>query len=156
MKMLSCTLDGCGGHDMGRELLRRLYFEETVQPLPPVLYTQTGYPYLKDSPYYFSISHTDRHVFCVLSRRRIGIDAEELSRVVRPSVACRVLSPSEKAQYDAAEDKNTALLTFWVLKEAAAKCSGLGLQGFPNRTVFSLEDPRVFLQDGCVIAIIEE
>jgi phosphopantetheinyl transferase len=47
------------------------------------------------------------------------------------------------------------LLTFWVLKEAAAKQSGTGLNGYPNHTHFSLDDPRVTESHGCLLAIIE-
>ena len=48
-----------------------------------------------------------------------------------------------------ADDPAEVLLRFWVLKEAAAKCSGEGLRGYPNRTEFSLEDPRVQERNGC-------
>ena len=61
----------------------------------------------------------------------------------------------EKAQFDAASDKRKALLTFWVLKEAAAKRSGEGLRGYPNHTHFSLDDPRVTQIDGCIVAVLE-
>ena len=60
------------------------------------------------------------------------------------------------ARYDAAENKETALLTFWVLKEAAAKLSGEGLRGYPNHTNFSLDDPRVTQIHGCIVAVMEE
>lgn len=156
MRLAECTLDGQNQHDAGRALLRQLYLEETGQELPQILLTKRGYPYFRNSPYHFSITHTKHHAFCVLSRRRVGIDAEELGRRVRPPVIDRVLSPFERAQYDRAEDKDRAFLTFWVLKEAQAKCRGTGLQGFPNHTRFSLDDPRVTEVDGCLVAIIEE
>ena len=62
----------------------------------------------------------------------------------------------EKAQFDAAADKTKALLTFWVLKEAAAKLSGRGLRGYPSDTAFSLDDTRVREMDGCLVAILIE
>ena len=68
-------------------------------------------------------------------------------------LAEKILSPMEKAQFDAAPDKTRAILTFWVLKEAAAKLSGRGLHGYPNDTAFSLDDPRVRELDGCLVAI---
>jgi phosphopantetheinyl transferase len=71
-------------------------------------------------------------------------------------LADKILSPSEKTQYDAAQDKRLALLTFWVLKEAAAKQTGDGLRGYPNQTNFSLCDPRVQAIDGCLVAVIYE
>lgn len=152
----SCELSGHTGHEAGRQLLQQLYRAQTGQALPEILVTDQGKPYFADSPWYFSISHTPKHAFCVLSRNNIAIDAEELDRKINLKLADKILSPSERMQFDAAENKEKALLTLWVLKEAAAKLSGEGLRGYPNHTHFSLEDPRVTELDGCLIAVMEE
>ena len=151
-----CALDGRTGHEAGRVLLAELYRRETGEALPPIVISPRGKPFFADSPWHFSISHTQKHAFCVLDRENIAIDAEELDRRVNPRLAERILSPGEKAQLDAAADRTRALLTFWVLKEAAAKLSGEGLRGFPNHTDFSLDDPRVRETEGCVVAILQE
>ncbi|MGM9627464.1 MAG: 4'-phosphopantetheinyl transferase family protein [Faecousia sp.] len=154
MILASCALTGQTGHEAGRQLLRQLYRQETGEELPPIVTTSTGKPYFENSPWHFSISHTRRHAFCVLSKENIAIDAEELDRKIDLRLAQKILSPKEKVQFDAAEDKRRALLTFWVLKEAAVKLSGEGLRGYPNQTDFSLEDPRVREMDGCLVAIV--
>ena len=151
-----CALDGRTGHEAGRALLAELYRRETGEALPPIVISPRGKPFFADSPWHFSISHTRKHACCVLDRENIAIDAEELDRRVELRLAERILSPREKAQLDAAADKTRALLTFWVLKEAAAKLSGEGLRGFPNHTNFSLDDPRVRKIDGCLVAILQE
>ena len=156
MKMASCELAGRTGHEAGRQLLAELYREATEEDMPEILTTDRGKPYFAYSPWRFSVSHTPKHAFCVLSRNNIAIDAEELDRKVKLSLADKILSASEKARFDAAPDKSRALLTFWVLKEAAAKLSGEGLRGYPNHTDFSLEDPRVTELDGCIVAVMEE
>ena len=152
----SCELSGRTGHEAGRQLLQQLYRAQTGQALPEILVTDRGKPYFADSPWHFSISHTPKHAFCVLSRNNIAIDAEELGRKINLKLADKILSPSERMLFDTAENKEKALLTFWVLKEAAAKLSGDGLRGYPNHTHFSLEDPRVTELDGCLIAVMEE
>lgn len=156
MRIAFCRLEGQTGHDAGRQLLARLYREETGEDLPGILTTDRGKPYFPDSPWHFSISHTPRHAFCVLSRNNVAIDAEELDRNIRLKLADKILSASEKVQFDVAKNRERALLTFWVLKEAAAKLSGEGLRGYPNHTHFSLEDPRVTEMDGCLVAVMEE
>ncbi len=153
MKVASCELNGRGGHEAGRALLEALYREATGLPLPPIVIGEWGKPYFVDSGWHFSISHTKNHAFCALARENVAIDAEELDRPINQKLAEKILSPREKAQYDAAPDKARALLTFWVLKEAAAKLSGRGLRGYPNDTDFSLDDPRVRKMDGCLVAI---
>ena len=134
---------GCTGHETGRLLLAALFQRLTGQEMPEIAITERGKPYFVDSPYHFSISHTKRRVVCAISDKPIGIDAEELDRNINLQLADKILSPSEKAEFDQAADKRIALLTFWVLKEAHAKCTGEGLRGYPNRTNFSLSDPRV-------------
>ena len=156
MKLAHCTLEGRTGHEAGRYLLARLYRQATGEALPPIARTERGKPYFENSPWHFSISHTKKHAFCVLSGKNIAIDAEEADREIRLKLADRVLSPTEKARFEAAADKREALLKLWVLKECAAKLTGEGLRGFPNHTDFSPDDPRVQTIDGCFVAIMEE
>ena len=148
--------EGQTGHDVGRELLTQMYREYIGVDLPAIATKPLGKPYFVDGNIHFSITHTKHHVFCALAETPVGIDAEELSRKVNPLLAGKILSPKEKEQYDMAEDQNKALLTFWVLKEAAGKCSGKGVQGYPNDTNFFLSDPRVQEWEGCLVAAIEE
>lgn len=151
-----CPLNGRSGHDAGRELLQTLYFRETGQALPQILFTARGKPYFAESALHFSITHTDRHAFCVLSRCNVGIDAEETDRPIRENTVKRTLSPTEQDRLKESADPRSAFLRLWVLKEAAAKCSGEGLKGFPNHTDFSPEDPRVHLWMNCFVALIPE
>ena len=144
------------GHEAGRQLLERMYRSYTGSPMPTIEITDRGKPYFPDGSAHFSISHTRHHVFCALSETPIGIDAEEADRDIDLRLAEKVLSPTEMAQYAAAPDKRLALLTFWVLKEAQAKFTGQGLRGYPNRTHFRLDDPRVRQVDGCLVAVIRE
>ena len=137
-------------------LLRQLYLQETGCQLPEILTAPKGRPYFPDSPYFFSISHTPKHAFCVLARENVAIDAEELDRRISPKLAHHILSPMEFSQYECAQDKRRALLSFWVLKEAAAKLSGEGLRGYPNHTSYLLDDSRVREIDGCLVAIMVE
>ena len=156
MVVSSCELNGKPGHEVGRELLAALYRAETGEDLPEIRVADRGKPYFATGKWHFSISHTPRHAFCALSEHPVGIDAEESDRDISLRLADKILSPGERAQFDAAADKRLALLTFWVLKEAAVKCSGEGLRGYPNHTDFSLDDPRVCTMDGCLVAVIEE
>ena len=156
MRLVWCKLEGQTGHEAGRQLLAEVYRAETGEDLPEIRLTDRGKPYFPDSPWHFSISHTRLHAFCVLEKHNIAIDAEELDRKMNLKLAEKILSSMEKRQFDAAENKERALLIFWVLKEAAAKLSGEGLRGYPNHTHFSLEDPRVTELDGCILAVMEE
>lgn len=152
MRILSEQLNGRDRHAAGLALLEKL----CGAPLPEISRTPLGKPYFVNSPLHFSISHTPNHVFCVVSHVPVGIDAEELDRDIDLQLAEKILSPMELAQFQQTADPRLALLKFWVLKEAAGKCSGKGLQLWPNHTNFSLSDPRIQEIDGCLVAVIEE
>ena len=144
------------GHEAGRALLEQMFLRYVGLPMPPIAVTERGKPYFVDSPWHFSVSHSKSHVFCALSEKNIGIDAEELDREVNLKLADKILSPKERQQFDRASDQRMALLRFWVLKEAQAKMTGEGLKGYPDHTEFSLTDPRVQQLQGCLVAVIEE
>ena len=152
----SMELAGLSGHEAGRLLLKNLWQTHIGGELPQIAVTERGKPYFGDDPLHFSISHTKGHVFTVLSDRTIGIDAEEQDRQINLGLAEKILSPTERLRYDAAGDKREMLLKLWVLKEAWVKFTGEGLRGYPNHTDFSPDDPRVFIMDGCYVAVIEE
>lgn len=155
MKLAYAPVDSRGSHAVGRALLAEMYRSETGEEMPAIVLRERGKPCFQEGKWHFSITHTRRHVFCALSDRPVGIDAEELDRNVNLRLADKILSPEEKAQLDAAPDKRRALLTFWVLKEAVAKYTGEGLRGYPNETRFSLDDPRVTETHGCLLAVVE-
>lgn len=156
MRLEHMSLDGRNGHEAGRLLLEEMYRQVTGEPMPAICIAEKGKPYFADGRLHFSVSHTKNHVFCALSDRPVGIDAEELTRQVKPMLAQKILSAGEFVQYEKATDKNRALLTFWVLKEAQGKYTGEGINGYPCHTDFSLDDPRVTEIDGCLVAVIEE
>lgn len=156
LKVAGEPLNGRTGHVAGRQLLARLYREETGQECPEIAVAERGKPYFLNGILHFSISHTKGHVFCALSDRHVGLDAEETDREIKPQLAEKILSESEKCRFDAVSDKRAALLRLWVLKEAAAKLSGEGLRGYPNHTDFSPDDPRVTEIDGCYVAVLTE
>ena len=149
------TIEPSEGHEAGRALLAQMYKAHRGAELPNVVLEERGKPRFAEDPLQFSISHTKGHVFCVLSDKPVGIDAEEMSRNIDLRLAEKILSPAEKKRYLACEDQHAALLKLWVLKEAAAKCSGEGLRGYPNQTDFSPEDPRIQEIAGCYVAVVE-
>ena len=150
------ALLGRSGHEAGRQLLARMYREITGENCPEIAVTQRGKPYFVEGPWHFSISHTKNHVFCALSTRPVGLDAEEMDREINLRLAEKILSEPEWIRLEAAADKRAALLKLWVLKEASVKLTGEGLRGYPNQTDFSPDDPRVTELNGCYVAVLEE
>ena len=147
-------LENITGHEMGRRLLAELHQTYVGGEMPEIVIAPKGKPYFADGRWHFSISHTKRHAFCILSDTPVGIDAEEMDRKVAPHIQQKILSPSEWAQVSKASVPDIAFLHIWVLKEATAKASGEGIRIHPSQTDFSLEDPRVRQIDGCLVAVV--
>lgn len=143
-------LEGRDGHTAGRQLLAEMAGQREIQ------YTDRGKPYFADGGPHFSISHTKAHIFCCVSQRNVGIDAEEMDRKIDPRLAQRYLSEKEKNAVEESGDPNTALLRLWVLKEAWVKLTGKGIGNFMKNTDFHPDDPRIQIIDGCFIAVLEE
>jgi len=156
LQVAGAEIIGKSGHETALALLETLWREETGRSFPEIARTDRGKPYFPGENVYFSLTHTKKHAFCALSDSPVGIDAEELDRKVNPALAEKILAHGEMTQYMAADDKNKALLTFWVLKEAAGKCTGEGINGYPNQTDFVLTDPRVEERMGCLVAVIQD
>ncbi|MBR4863158.1 MAG: 4'-phosphopantetheinyl transferase superfamily protein [Oscillospiraceae bacterium] len=147
-------LQGLSGHAAGRQLLEEMYRSYTGKDMPPICVHERGKPYFAEGELHFSVSHTKRRVFCVLSAVPVGIDAEELDRDIDLRLGEKILSPREKERFACASDKRDALLRLWVLKEASAKLTGEGLRGYPNHTDLSPEDPRIQVIDNCYVAVV--
>ena len=154
MFLQSEALRGRDGHEVGRELLAKLYAQLTGEKLPPIAVTTRGKPYFPDADWHFSISHTKHFAFCALSRHNIGLDAEEKGRAVSPVMVEKFTSDSEKSRLGA--DPQDAFLRLWVLKEADAKLTGRGMGNWLKDTDFDPFDPRIQEINGCYVAVLEE
>jgi phosphopantetheinyl transferase len=152
--LLSEALNGRDGHEVGRELLARLYRQATGEKLPPIAVTPRGKPFFSDGAWHFSISHTKHFAFCALSRNNIGLDAEEKGRAVSPVMMEKFTSDGEKSRLG--DDSQDAFLRLWVLKEADAKLTGRGMGNWLKDTDFDPFDPRIQEINGCYVAVLEE
>ena len=154
MFLLSEALNGRSGHEVGRELLARLYYQATGENPPAIAVTEKGKPFFSNSPWHFSVSHTKNFAFCALSRRNIGLDAEEKGRTVSAAMVEKFTSDAEKSRLgDAPQD---AFLRLWVLKEADAKLTGRGMGNWLKNTDFNPFDQRIQEINGCYVAVLED
>ena len=142
------------GQQAGRELLAKLYQQTTGEALPEIALTERGKPYFPNGQWHFSISHTKHFVFCALSGRNIGLDAEEKGRAVTPAMLEKFTSETEKTRLG--ENPRDAFLRLWVLKEAHSKLTGRGMGSWLKNTDFDPFDHRIQEINGCYVAVLEE
>jgi 4'-phosphopantetheinyl transferase len=95
-------------------------------------------------PLRFSLSHTEGLVaVAVTTGLEVGVDAEDLGRVVDPlRLAARFFAPAEQAALSAlpSAERHQRFLEFWTLKEAFVKAKGRGLSISLDQFWFTVDD----------------
>jgi 4'-phosphopantetheinyl transferase len=88
-------------------------------------------------PFRFNLTHTPGLVVCIVSRvGEVGVDAEQTSQTVDPSLVARhFFSRRQQARFAALSSRERTVSFFeqWVLKEAYVKAIGKGLAYSPER-----------------------
>ncbi len=113
-----------------------------------LIYDDKGRPSLVGAPCDFNITHTDAYAFCAVEtstdgarRCRVGLDAEDLSRLSRDRIerlVARWYSDAEKALF-AADPSVECFLRIWTRKEALMKWIGTGLADLSRADTASAE-----------------
>ena len=114
------TLAGMGMHRQREWLTVRVLLKKMIGEEKQISYTPAGKPYLADSPYYISISHTKGHVAVAIDENYpVAIDIEQISPRVE-KLRSRFMNETEEQHLS----KNLPLihsLLHWSAKEAIYK-----------------------------------
>lgn len=110
-------------------LLTRLFGENGLAPV--VAHGAHGKPFFPERDIHFSLSHTGNAVFCAVSERPVGMDAQ-VRIPCRERVAERCFTERERAWM--AADPEERFTRLWTMKEAYLKRGGFGLS-LPMRSV---------------------
>lgn len=128
-------------------------------------YGPHGKPYLKNYPYYFSLSHSGDYVFCVLSEQEVGADIQEKAEQVKERVLQRFFAEEEKHYWEncaSEEEKRDFFYRMWCRKEAYGKLTGEGIADAVSVNMCDIRDASTSkqyeieeytLQDGYQLAI---
>lgn len=93
-------------------------------------YNRAGKPYLKDYPYFFSLSHSGEYVLCAISDEEIGVDIQEMKPCDAEKIGERFFAEEEKEKLRRCRNERERLDCFyeiWSGKEAYGKMTGEGV-----------------------------
>ena len=108
-------------------LIHALREEGIFKEMPEFSYNEHDKPFLKNYPgWYFNISHSKTAVCCVLSRKEIGIDIEEVGEY-KESLAAYICNDKELESLHDSENKADDFYKLWTRKEAVFKMIGSGI-----------------------------
>jgi len=117
-------------HLAGRGLVRILLAKGNGIVLEEFQTNSWGKPVLPECGFEFSISHAGNVVWVALCRSAaVGIDVEELNKIIAPHDLCKVFHPLECAEIQGLpeDEAKIAFLRCWTRKEAVVKALGQGL-----------------------------
>lgn len=108
-------------------LIHALQEEGVFKEMPEFSYNEHDKPFLKNYPgWYFNISHSKTAVCCVLYRKEIGIDIEEVGEY-KESLAAYICNDKELESLHDSENKADDFYKLWTRKEAVFKMIGSGI-----------------------------
>jgi 4'-phosphopantetheinyl transferase len=108
-------------------LIHALREEGVFVDMPEFIYGEHNKPYLKNYPgWYFNISHCKNAVCCVLSRKEVGIDIEEIKEY-KEDLAAYVSSDEELNMLHCCDNQADEFYKLWTRKEAVFKMLGSGI-----------------------------
>ena len=94
-----------------------------------IKYHENGKPFFANSDIHFSISHSNNLVGIAISKQAIGLDLEFFdSNKNYLKLSQRILSNEESLQLLKESQKESYILTNWVIKEAYLKMTGEGIK----------------------------
>lgn len=109
-------------------------------PIGDVAFTVTGKPFIPDSDFHFSLSHSHGICAVAISDHPVGVDVEQIGTIYPPNMIKRSLTDAEKAVF------NGDFTRLWCRKEAVAKMTGDGITGYPQNidtTTFTFHEQQV-------------
>ena len=104
-------------------ILRRDYQIDLTNDI--IEFKSNGKPDLIQSPYHFSLSHSDEYGAILISRQACGIDLQKEFDNLK--LATKILNDVEKEEFEETRFKIEYLNKKWAAKEAYGKALGTGL-----------------------------
>ena len=135
---------------LGEILVKKLLIEEGIKA--EILSEDNGKPYLSDSSFFVSISHSGEMAAAVISEKPVGIDIEK-TRQIDLRILDRVCTEREADYVKCDKDSEIRFFEVWTAKEAYFKKQGTGITNFKSVEIFDLK--REFITaDGYFLQIV--
>ena len=131
---------------LGAGVLLRIAMEKcnVSTRMDEISYTEFGKPYLENSDFCFSLSHSGKYAVCAYSDQKIGVDIQIMKKSM-PKFTDKILSIKEKNYLMSKNEKERTALFFrlWARKESLIKWDGRGLRLPLNELSFIEQDSVV-------------
>lgn len=125
-------------------LYEGLKSEYGINVFPELAYTENGKPELRQHPdIFFSLSHCEKGVTCIISDSRVGVDIETI-KPFDAELAEYICSESELEEIMGSAYPALAFTVLWTKKESFCKMTGEGLPSVEELKQMLTELPDKF------------
>ena len=124
---------------LGGALLLKMVAEETGTDISKVVYAEKGKPYIPDSDFYFSISHTKGYAAISYGNAPCGCDIQ-VDKDVNLKIAERFFSLKEQDAVLNINEKQKTFFNIWCRKESAYKLGGQNYCTMENEDNYIFKD----------------
>ncbi len=118
---------------------------------PTLAKHKSGKPYLKNSNYCVSISHSAQRVMCSINKNEIGVDIQKItpydSRLIDRFFVDEEIAFAKK--------DSESFFKVWSTKEAVSKISGEGLKSFKHFCVVENDQIKASLGDTKILCFLD-
>lgn len=135
---------------LGEILLKKLLEKENIAG--DILSADNGKPYLSDSTFFISISHSGEMAAAAISEKPIGIDVERLRKIDFKLIE-RVCTEREAEYIKEGDDPEFRFFEIWTAKEAYFKKQGTGITNLKSVCVLDLKR-EVIKSNGYILQIV--
>jgi 4'-phosphopantetheinyl transferase len=137
-------LEKITSHIRKREFLTvRILLSGLLGFYPEIIHDKKRRPFLSNSGYNLSISHSRSLVAVILSEKQVGIDTEENTRNVS-HIATRFLCKEEILWTSSTDEPNNVWILCWSIKESVFKM--MGVENVDFRTMMQIDPLKLELQ----------
>lgn len=116
---------------LGAGFLLRIAMQKCgyLEKINKVIYGSYGKPFLKDSDFHFSISHSGDYVAIAYGDRGLGLDLQKVKDII-PKHTKKILSNEENVYLESLSEskKIEDFYRIWAMKESLVKLDGRGLR----------------------------
>lgn len=117
-------------------------------------YTENGKPYIKNNPFYFSLSHSGKNAAAAVSEFPVGIDIEAVGNI-KDSVIRHVCTENEIKYIN--ETGIESFFKIWTYKEAYFKTTGDGIGAGLKTVDYTKRNKNVIslIQNGYALCVLD-
>lgn len=130
---------------LGKIILLDYLQKHTQYNLENIYLNKFKKPYLQNTPFHFSISHSGNFTVVIFAKTIVGIDIEKVNYNITLNDYKEIFLPKELNMIENSKDKIKQFYKIWTIKEAILKAHGDGFMRNPKEVL--INDTKAYCEN---------